>query len=90
MLHIHKTPKANLRHYGPQQTIKLCKTCRHYQNGLCRQFVSIDLLEGHSIPVNAFDARRSNDLCGKDGIYHEVINTSKPTYQELSYESQNP
>lgn len=91
MLHINKTPRPNLKQFSPKKTIKLCKTCKHYKQGICHNFVGIDLLDGIEVPVSAFEARNTEELCGKDGHHHVYQpNTSTPSYPGPYGEFHNP
>ena len=90
MLHVHKTQSTLLKRYEPGQGIRFCKTCKHYKNGLCNKFIAIDLLDGIQAHVTAYEARSSDELCGKKGIYHEQINNATPSSAELSHVFQNP
>jgi len=94
MLHINKTPRPNLKQFTPQNNIKLCKTCKHFKQGICHNFVGIDLLDGIEVPVSAFEARSTDELCGKDGHHHVdqpiTPNMSMPFCPIPYGESQNP
>lgn len=88
-----RTSPANTK-ILPQQGVVICKTCKHYKTGLCMKFVGLDLCEGIEVPVSAFEGRSNQDLCGKEGIYHEPkdveVNTSMSAFQEPVDEFHNP
>lgn len=69
MLYINKANRTDMRMLREVKKVNLCIQCKHYQNKLCNNFVSISLIDGEESKVRAVVARRKTDLCGPGGAY---------------------
>jgi hypothetical protein len=77
MMHINKASRTDMRMLKEVRRFHICVQCKHYQNKICHNFMSINLVDGHEEAVMAVDARYRIDLCGPGGAYFKPIDTQK-------------
>ena len=75
MLHINKSVKNSTRLSAQIKKIPLCATCKFYQKGVCKNFVTVSLIDGKETEVLAVDARHNVEMCGPGGAYYKPTPT---------------
>jgi hypothetical protein len=70
MIHIKRPPVSlSVKNVKPLR-LKYCNTCKHFNEGMCNKFISVNLVDGTEASVSASDARNDLSMCGVGAAHH--------------------